>query len=58
MKFSRMTPFAFTEHGAVMPATVRNSPRAVQVSVVWRMRAFYRAKTDIALSGLDKGYHI
>lgn len=28
VKFSRTTPFAFTEHGAVMLAAVLNSPRA------------------------------
>lgn len=29
----RRRPYAFTEHGAIMAATVLNSPRAVQVSV-------------------------
>jgi ORF6N domain len=28
----RRAPFAFTEHGALMAATVLNSPRAVQAS--------------------------
>jgi hypothetical protein len=32
-------PLAFTEHGAVMAATVLNSPRAVQMSV-FVVRAF------------------
>ena len=32
-------PPAFTEHGAIMAATVLNSPRAVQVSV-YVVRAF------------------
>jgi hypothetical protein len=32
-------PWAFTEHGALMAATVRNSPRAVQMSLVV-IRAF------------------
>ena len=35
----RTLPFAFTEHGALMAATVVNSPRAVQMSLVV-MRAF------------------
>ncbi len=35
----RYPPFAFTEHGALMAATVVNSPRAVQMSLVV-MRAF------------------
>lgn len=29
----RTLPFVFTEHGAIMAATVLNSPRAVQVSI-------------------------
>ena len=29
----RYPPFAFTEHGALMAATVLNSPRAVQASL-------------------------
>lgn len=36
----RHPPMAFTEHGAVMAATILNSPRAVQINVVtakmWR----------------------
>ncbi len=43
-------PFAFTEHGAIMAATVLNSPRAVQMSV-FVVRAFVRmraALTDTA----------
>src|SRR5437867_407312 len=30
LKFSPVLPFAFTEHGTIMAATVLNSPRAVQ----------------------------
>jgi hypothetical protein len=29
----RLPPWAFTEHGAIMAATVLNSPRAVQMSL-------------------------
>jgi len=29
----RFLPYAFTEHGAIMAATVLNSPRTVQMSV-------------------------
>lgn len=36
-------PFAFTEHGAIMAATVLNSPRAVQMSV-FVVRAFVRMR--------------
>ena len=32
-------PYAFTEHGAIMAATVLNSPRAVEMSV-YVVRAF------------------
>lgn len=35
----RHMPYAFTEHGAIMVATVLNSPRAVQMSV-YVVRAF------------------
>jgi hypothetical protein len=36
-------PVAFTEHGAVMAATVLNSPRAVQMSI-FVVRAFLRLR--------------
>ncbi len=36
-------PFAFTEHGAIMAATVLNSPQAVQMSVAV-VRAFVRLR--------------
>jgi hypothetical protein len=39
LKHSTALPFAFTEHGAVMVATVLNSPRAVGISVLV-VRAF------------------
>jgi hypothetical protein len=29
----RFPPFAFAEHGAIMAATILNSPRAVEMSV-------------------------
>jgi len=35
----RALPYAFTEHGAVMAASVLNSPKAVQMSV-YVVRAF------------------
>jgi len=40
-------PYAFTEHGAIMAATVLNSPRAVQVSV-FVVRAFVRLRRMLA----------
>jgi hypothetical protein len=43
----RYTPYAFTEHGAVMAATVLNSERAVQMSV-FVVRAFVRLREMLA----------
>lgn len=40
-------PYAFTEHGAVMAATILNSPRAVQMSV-YVVRAFVQLRGLIA----------
>lgn len=39
----RYLPFAFTEHGAIMLASVPNSPRAIEVSV-FVVRAFVRLR--------------
>ena len=39
LKFSPTMPFAFTEHGALMAASVLNTPRAVEVSL-YVVRAF------------------
>ncbi len=39
----RYSPFVFTEHGALMAATVLNSPRAVEMSV-FVVRAFVRLR--------------
>jgi hypothetical protein len=39
----RHSPRAFTEHGAIMAATVLNSPRAVEMSV-YIVRAFVRLR--------------
>jgi hypothetical protein len=39
----RKLPLAFTEHGAIMAATVLNSPRAVEVSI-YVVRAFVRLR--------------
>jgi hypothetical protein len=47
LKFSYALPLAFTEHGAIMAATVLNSPRAVQVSV-YVVRAFVRLRRFMA----------
>lgn len=39
----RYLPYAFTEHGAIMAATILNSPRATQVSV-YVVRAFVQLR--------------
>jgi hypothetical protein len=43
----RTTPYAFTEHGALMAATILNSPRAVEVSV-YVVRAFVQLRDLLA----------
>ena len=45
----RYLPFAFTEHGAIMAATVLNSERAVQMSV-FVVRAFVRLREMLAVN--------
>lgn len=41
------SPLAFTEHGAIMAATVLNSPRAVEMSV-YVVRAFIKLRQILA----------
>jgi hypothetical protein len=43
----RKPPFAFTEHGALMAATVLNSPRAIEVSL-FVVRAFVQMRQGVA----------
>jgi hypothetical protein len=40
-------PFAFTEHGALMAASVLNTPRAVEISL-YVVRAFVRLRETLA----------
>jgi len=47
LKFSPALPRAFTEHGAIMAATVLNSPEAVAMSV-YVVRAFIRTREQLA----------
>jgi hypothetical protein len=47
LKYSPNLPFAFTEHGAVMLASVLNSPIAVQASIAV-VRAFIRLREILA----------
>jgi hypothetical protein len=44
LKFSRVPAKAFTEHGAIMAASVLNSPRAVEASV-FVVRAFVKLRS-------------
>jgi hypothetical protein len=63
LKFSSGLPYAFTEHGAIMLATVLNSPVAVQASI-HIVRAFVRLRQILAsnaelakkLESLEKKY--
>jgi len=43
LKFSPALPLAFTEHGAIMAASVLNSPRAIETSILV-VRAFIRLR--------------
>ncbi len=43
----RSPPAAFTEHGAIMAATVLNSPRAVQMTI-YIVRAFLKLRQALA----------
>ncbi|HUK25372.1 MAG TPA: ORF6N domain-containing protein [Terriglobales bacterium] len=45
----RYTPRAFTEHGAIMAATVLNSRRAVEMSI-FVVRAFVRMREALAMN--------
>lgn len=47
LKFSKALPFAFTEHGAIMAASVLNSPQAAEVSI-FIVRAFVKLRQAIA----------
>jgi hypothetical protein len=63
LKFSPAMPNAFTEHGAIMAASVLNTPRAVEMSV-YVVRAFVRLRQMLAsnaelagkLTALEKEY--
>ena len=47
LKFSPQFPFVFTEHGALMAASVLNSPKAVEMSV-FVVRAFVKMREQLA----------
>lgn len=45
----RFTPYAFTEHGSIMAATILNSPGAVEMSI-YVVRAFVKMRELLASS--------
>ncbi len=47
LKYSPVLPYAFTEHGAIMAASVLNTPKAIEVSV-YVVRAFVRIREYLA----------
>jgi hypothetical protein len=47
LKFSPALPHAFTEHGAIMAASVLNTPRAIEASI-FVVRAFVRLREMLA----------
>lgn len=47
LKFSRTNPYAFTEHGAIMAASVLNSPQAIEASILI-VRTFVKIRQMIA----------
>ena len=47
IKFSPVLPFAFTEHGAIMAASILNTRRAMEISVCV-VRAFVRYRAIMA----------
>ena len=47
LKFSKVLPYAFTEHGAIMAAAVLNSPRAIDVSM-YVVRAFVKLREVVS----------
>ncbi len=47
LKYSKSLPYVFTEHGALMAASILNAPRAVEVSV-FIIRAFVKIRKVIS----------
>ena len=47
LKYSKTSPNAFTEHGAIMAASILNSPRAIEVSI-FIIRAFIKLRQMIS----------
>jgi hypothetical protein len=47
LKFSPAVPYAFTEHGAIMAASILNTPRAIEASI-FVVRAFVKLREMLA----------
>jgi len=47
LKYSPVLPYAFTEHGAIMAASVLNTPRAIEISI-FVVRAFVKLREIMA----------
>ncbi len=47
LKFSKVLPYVFTEHGAIMAASVLNTPRAIAASI-FVVRAFIKLREVMA----------
>jgi len=47
LKFSKTLPYAFTEHGTIMAASVLNTPQAAKVSI-FIVRAFVKLRRTIS----------
>jgi len=63
LRFSSNLPYAFTEHGAIMAASVLNSPKAIEMSIYVvrtfiRLRQMIATHTDLArkLDALERKY--
>lgn len=56
LRFSPVLPYAFTEHGALMAASVLNTPRAAEVSV-YVVRAFIKLR-EILYSHADLAHKL
>jgi hypothetical protein len=46
LKYSKVLPYAFTEHGSIMAASILNSARAIDVSV-FIVRAFLKLRETV-----------
>lgn len=49
LKFSPVLPNVFTEHGAIMAATILNSPQAVEMSI-FVVRAFVKLREQLSMT--------